>query len=204
MLCASISAEPFAPDWTTLGYVLAIVGCVLLGNGWLFRNPRALVAERLGRGPQPLRRIRAFVFHRVQLGLGFSYLIAAFASLLYAHHTPPTPAGGSAMTWVGVVLVATAVLEVAGWLWSAQSLRGHVRGVLREAPPDFETDPTLAREIGELFGIESRADETVQSYAARLRQSLGISTAARTAGASRSDPRARVGSPFGDDADDES
>ncbi|MFM7297053.1 MAG: hypothetical protein ACKO4Q_07500, partial [Planctomycetota bacterium] len=123
------TAEPVAPDWTTLGYVLAIVGCVLLANGVLFRNPRALVAERLGRGPQPLRRIRDFVFHRVQVGLGFLYLVGAFASLLYGRLAPDALPGGSAMLWAGLVVVATVVLEVAGWLWSAHSLRVHVREV---------------------------------------------------------------------------
>ena len=44
-----VTVEGFAPDWTTLGYLLALVGCFLLANGILFRNPRALVAERLGR-----------------------------------------------------------------------------------------------------------------------------------------------------------
>lgn len=203
MACTLGAAEPISPDWTTLGYVLAIVGCVLLANGVLFRNPRALVAERLGRGPQPLRRIRDFVFHRVQVGLGFLYLVAAFASLLYGRLAPTDLPGGSAMMWAGLVLVATVALEVAGWLWSAHSLRMHVRQVLREAPPDFETDPTLAREIGELFGVESRADETVQSYAARLRQSLGIAVGARPTSGSRGERLGRAVAGFGDDADDE-
>ncbi len=204
MACTLGAAEPVSPDWTTLGYVLAIVGCVLLANGVLFRNPRALVAERLGRGPQPLRRIRDFVFHRVQVSLGFLYLVAAFASLLYGRLAPAALPGGSAMLWAGLVLVATVALEVAGWLWSAHSLRVHVREVLRETPPDFETDPSLAREIGELFGVESRADETVQSYAARLRQSLGIATGARPAAGVRAERMSRGVSGFGDENDDES
>ncbi len=193
------TVEGFAPDWTTLGYLLALVGCFLLANGILFRNPRALVAERLGRGPQPLRRIREFVFHRVQMGLGFLFLVAAFASLLYAHLRPPTEPGGSVVMWVGLVLVLAAVLEVAGWLWSAHSLRAHVRVVLRQSPPDFETDPTLAREVGELFGIESRSDETVQSYAARLRQSLGLASGSRTPARTRPAPDTNAGG-FGDEA----
>ncbi|MBM3991865.1 MAG: hypothetical protein FJ298_12760 [Planctomycetes bacterium] len=198
------AAEWVAPDWTILGYVLAIVGCVLLANGVLFRNPRALVAERLGRGPQPLRRVRDFVFHRVQVGLGFSYLVAAFASLLYGRLEPAALPGGSALAWVGLVLVATGALEVAGWLWSAHSVRVHVREVLRESPPDFETDPTLAREIGELFGVDSRADETVQSYAARLRQSLGLTTLVRQVGGARAGSVERGVTGFGDEGDDES
>jgi hypothetical protein len=124
--------------------------------------------------------------------------------LLYGRLEPEALPGGSAMLWAGLVLVATGVLEVAGWLWSAHSLRVHVREVLRESPPDFETDPTLAREIGELFGVDSRADETVQSYAARLRQSLGIVALVRPAGGARAGRVARGVTGFGDEGDDES
>lgn len=171
------------PDWTSLGLVLALVGCFLLANGILLRSPRALVAERLGRAPQHLRHLREFVFHRVQMGLGFGFLVCGFAAQLYGHLQPaPAPAerdASSPVMWIGLVVVLAVVLELAGWWWSVHSLRGHVRAVLRENPPDFETDPNLAREIGELFGIDSGADETVQSYAQRLRAGLKIATTQR-------------------------
>jgi hypothetical protein len=194
------------PDWTSLGLVLALVGCFLLANGILFRSPRSLVAERLGRVPQHLRHLREFVFHRVQMGLGFLFLVLGFAAQLYGRSAGPRAEPGgdasSPVLWIGLVVVLAVVLELAGWFWSVHSLRGHVRAVLRENPPDFETDPNLAREIGELFGIDSGADETVQSYAARLRSGLGL------AGASRG-PRARAeerqdharGRRFGDESD---
>ena len=177
-----ITAGPFAaPDWTMLGHMLAIVGCFLLANGILFRNPRALVAERLGGAPKHMRAIREFVFHRVQMALGFLFLVLGFAAQMLGHARPRAVSdeGGSAVMWIGLVLVLAVVLEVAGWWWSLHSLRSHVRSYLRVNPPEFETDLPLAREVGELFGIESRADETVQSYAARLRASLGLAAAPR-------------------------
>lgn len=171
----STGAASFGPpDWTSLGLVLAIVGSLLIANGILFRNPKTLVAERLGRAPQQLRRIREFVFHRVQMALGFLFLVAGFAAQLYGRATPPSESAASPALWTGIVVVLAVVLEIGGWWWSLQSLRRHVRAHLREFPPDFETDTNLAREIGELIGLESTADETVQSYAARLRTSLGL------------------------------
>jgi hypothetical protein len=190
---AGAAAASLAPDWTSLGYVLAIVGCFLLANGILFRNPRTLVAERLGRAPQHFRRIREFVFHRVQMGLGFLFLVAGFAAMLYGHYRAPVGPSSNVM-WIGLVLVVAVVLEVVGWWWSARSLRAHVRAFLRENPPEFETDPNLAREIGELFGVETRSDETVQSYAARLRASLGLAPAPRGVARSRGDERKGFGS----------
>jgi hypothetical protein len=179
--------EPFgAPDWTTLGLVLAIVGCFLLANGILFRNPRRMVAERLGRTPQQLRGIREFVFHRVQMTLGFMFIVAGFAAQLQGRWQPPQPRPGSPALWIGAIVVLAVALEVAAWWWSLHAVRRHVRAVLRDDPPDLETDTVLAREIGELFGVETSGDDTVQSYVARVRTSLGLTQAPRNG------PRART------------
>lgn len=169
------------PDWSSLGLVLSIVGCLLLANVLLFRNPRALVADRLGRPTQDLRRIREFVFQRVQMTLGFVFLVSGFAAQLYGRSIPPSEATGSAALWLGGVVLLAVALEFGGWWWSLRSLRRYVREHLREYPPDFETDTNLAREVGELFGLDSTQDETVQSYASRLRSELGL-TAPRSAG----------------------
>ena len=44
-----------------------------------------------------------------------------------------------------------------------------MRHHFRENPPDFEADLALAREVGELFGLTTHADDTVESFLARLR-----------------------------------
>jgi hypothetical protein len=179
-----------APDWLAIGIVLQIVGCFLLANGILFRNPSTMVAERLGRAPQQLRRIRAFVFHRVQMTLGFLFLVVGLGAQLYGHAQPPAPGEeGSPALWIGAIVVLAVVLEVGGWWWSLYALRGHVRRFLRENPPDFETDMNLAREIGELMGIETHGDDTVQLYLARLRTSLGLPSGSRNGTKARSEER---------------
>jgi hypothetical protein len=204
-MCPSAPASGAAnfgpPDWTSLGLVLSIVGSLLIANGILFRTPKGLVAERLGHGPPELRRIREFVFHRVQMTLGFLFLVAGFAAQLYGRAVPSVESGGSPALWVGGVVLLAIALEVGGWWWSLHSLRGHVRAHLREYPPDFETDTNLAREVGELFGVESTEDETVQSYAGRLRSELGLAPP-RTSGLTRAQDRRRVPQPsFGEELD---
>ncbi len=197
----SVGAATFGPpDWTSLGLVLSIVGSLLIANGILFRNPKGLVAERLGRSPLELRRIREFVFHRVQMTLGFLFLVAGFAAQLYGRAAPSVDGGGSPALWVGGVVLLAIALEVGGWWWSLHSLRGHVRSHLREFPPDFETDTNLAREVGELFDVESTEDETVQSYAGRLRSELGLAPP-RTSGTRAQERRRAPQSTFGDELD---
>lgn len=192
-LLACLALEPLGtPDWTSVGLVLAIVGCFLLANGILFRNPRTMVAERLGRAPQHLRRIREFVFHRVQMALGFVFLVAGFSAQLFGRTQPPPTHTSSPALWIGSTVVLAVVFEVAGWWWSLYAMRRHVRAYLRENPPDFETDTALAREVGELFGVESNGDDTVQSYVARLRGSLGLATIVRSGARPRTSEERRA------------
>ena len=159
------------PDWMGIGLVLAIVGSFLLANSILFRHPRQLVVERFGRSTQQLRKIREYIFHRVQVNVGFGFLLAGFGLQLYGHYSP-LPEGverSFPALWIGIVVVLAVALLLASWWWSLLAFRRYVRDYFRHHPADFEADLALAREIGELFGLTSHADDTVESYVARLR-----------------------------------
>lgn len=171
-------------DWFGVGLVLAIVGGFLLTNAILFRHPRSLVAAHFGGAPSRLGTIREYIFHRLQVHLGFLFLLSGFGLQLYGRYRP-APATDVSLSfptaWVGGILLAVAVLEVAGWWLSHQLFRRYVREHFLRNPPDLETDMHLARELGELFGIQSTGDDTVQSYLARIRAELGLSMTPRSA-----------------------
>lgn len=170
-------------DWFGIGLVLTIVGGFLLANAILFRHPRVLVAAHFGGAPTRLGTIREYIFHRLQIHLGFLFLLSGFGLALYGHYRPPAPSVPLAFptAWVGGILLAVAVLEVGGWWLSHQLFRRYVREHFLRNPPDLETDMTLARELGELFGIQSTGDDTVQSYLARVRAELGLTVTPRSA-----------------------
>ncbi len=164
-----------APDWAAIGLVLAILGAFLLGNAILFRHPRTLVEEFFGSRTSGVRlhAIREYVFHRAQVAVGFlgRYCPTAPASSALGERAEP-PSFPAA--WVGAILVLTIALLAAAWWWARHSFRRHVRGHLRREPPDFEADLRLAREVGDLFGVESSNDDTVQSYLERLHLALEL------------------------------
>ncbi len=163
------------PDWGSLGLVLCLAGGFLLAHGTLVRDPQSLVEERFGRPRADLRSLREMLFHRVQTLLGFGLLLLGFAAQLYARAVPqPSGSSGSAALWTGAVVLAAALLELSAWWWSLVTVRRHLRSWFRQNPPDFDRDAGLAREVGDLFGIDSEADEAVQSYAERLRRELGL------------------------------
>jgi hypothetical protein len=161
------------PDWLGIGLLLTLVGGFLLANAVLFLGPRWRVAERLGGTRPELRSLRDAVFLRVQTGLGFAFLLAGFGVQLYGH-VARTDASAALPFWAGGVVLALIVLEIAGWRLAHALFRRALREHFLVAPPDFETEIALAREVGALFDMKSRADETVSSYAERLRRQLGL------------------------------
>ena len=167
------------PDWIAIGLVLSVVGAFLLGNAILFRHPRTLVEEFFGSRATRLPAIREFVFHRAQVAVGFTYLVAGFGVQLVGRYRSDAAEAGSArpdhefpVVWVGAVVVLTIALLGISWWWAKHSFQRHLRAHLRRDPPDFEADLRLAREVGSLFGVESQQDDTVQSFLERLHRAL--------------------------------
>ena len=188
-------------DWESLGLVLSILGCFLLANGVLLRDPRSLLAQRLARSSPPLRTLRELVFQRVQTGLGLLFLIGGFVLQLVGRVLPEKQGPdlpGSIALWVGLLVVVSIGLEVLGWWWSLFSFRRQIGRFLRADPPDLAGDLTLARELGELFGVRSHETDTVQSFLERLRLAIGLPAPVRSA--RRSAARGGEEALFGGDA----
>lgn len=184
VLLAAPPAPIEAPetDWGAVGLVLLLGGTFLLGNALLFRHPRDLVAERFGARGAPLVAIREHIFQRLQVGIGFLYLLAGFALELLARLRPPLadPTPSFPVFWVAVVALGTVVLLAVGWAWTTQAFRRYVRERLSAAPGELEADPALTKEVGELFGVEASPEDSVASYAERVRRATGLAPLART------------------------
>lgn len=201
-----IDVTELEPDFVTVGLLLAVVGAFLLGNAILFRHPRDLVRERFAASPAaplaarvpPLLGIRAQIFHRLQVSTGFFFLVLGFTLQLVGRFRPLKPGLEPAFPvfWITAIALTTALLLGLGWWWSSRAFRHYVRAHLAQYPPAFEADTVFAREVGELFGIESHADDTVESYSARLRTELKLRAPDRTG-------PGPVRAPFGGDLDDE-
>ncbi len=181
--CALVLPVPdLEPDWGAVGLVLLLGGTFLLGNALLFRHPRELVAERFGARGAPLVAIREHIFQRLQVGIGFLYLLAGYGLELLGRLRPPPP--GAVPSFPGfevtAVALATGVLLAVGWLWSSRAFRRYVRERLLASPGDLEADPALTKEVGELFGVEASPEDSVASYAERVRRATGLPPLPRT------------------------
>lgn len=174
------SSAPWT-DWVGVGLVLAVAGSFLLANSILFRRPREQIEEYFGKPTRRLHSTREYIFHRAQVQLGFLLLLSGFGLQILGRYrqgqagTPEFP-----VVWVGLCAGIAVALEIAALWYSHQRFRRSLREFLRENPVEFETDARSAREVGELFGIESAPEDTVQSYAARIRARLGLPSPVRT------------------------
>ena len=168
--------ELAAVDWTVVGLLLAIAGCFLLANSILFRHPRDLVEEYVGGRARSLGSVRAYLFHRVQVSIGFLLLLAGFGvQLLGRMRSEPAPTGqGFPLVWVGVIVALVAVLELGGWWLSRRLFQRYLRESLLDGRLRLESQSKLVREVGELFGVDLRPEDTVQTYAARVRERVHL------------------------------
>lgn len=171
------------PDGRVLGLCLSVLGLFLVANALLLRSSKSLLEESFGRRRIRLRTIRELLFHRAQMSLGFAFLLVGTLVQLWGQLRPPLadePAASSTL-WIGLVVALGVASEFGAWFWSQAAFRKHLRDWFRENPPDFETDMALAREVGELFGVESSGVDTVQAYVAKLRKAIGIAPVSRSA-----------------------
>ncbi|MCA9000608.1 MAG: hypothetical protein KDB61_01700 [Planctomycetes bacterium] len=163
------------PDWTSLGIVTAMLGAFLIASATLMEHPRRLVARYFGRKSGRLQSVREYVYNRLQVVLGFAFLLVGFGMQLVGHFMSlPPGAEPLNMAWVGAIVFVVVALLVGGWWWSLWAFRRYVREYFTEHQANFETEGALAREVGELFGVEPGVNDTVATYAARLRQAANL------------------------------
>ncbi len=175
---------PGPSDAFGLGLVLVLIGGFLLANSILLRHPRSLVAEHFGGAREKLSSIRGVIFHRLQVHLGFLFVLVGFALEIYGHYgasgVEPAPRVFP-LAWVGAIVVAVVCLELGGWWLSHALFLRYVREHFCAHPPALEGDLALARELGELFGIQGEGNDSVQSYLARIRRRIGLAESTRAA-----------------------
>ena len=164
-------------DWTVVGLLLAIAGCFLLANSILFRPSRELVEEYVGGRARSLQSIRGYLFHRVQVTIGFLLLIGGFSAQLTARVAggpAPQTQAGFPLEWFGAILGLVVALEIGGWWLSRRLFQRELRRLILDGDLRLENDSKLVREVGELFGVPLRPEDTVQSYAARVREQVHL------------------------------
>lgn len=151
----------------------------MLAVAMLARSSRQLVAERLAPRGARLVGLREAIVLRVQVGAGFLNIVAGFACEWLGRSLPPADPELSMYIWLPLLVVLQAGLFAAGWMHASAACRRHVREQLQASSPDLAAEPELARELGELFEVASTPEDTLESYAERVRVAAGLSAPRR-------------------------
>lgn len=161
-------------DYVVLGLVCFLIAGIFMilsiGRG----RPRTRAQFVLGVSPESLAGLRASITAKgrsmcsaIFFVIGTTLLLAAF--LLPGEASPTKQYWG---TGVLLVLAAAMLFLLDGHV--RRVMRGHLRQELMAQDFAFEDHIGLTREIGELFGIEPKQGETLETYVRAVRKALGV------------------------------
>lgn len=166
-------------DFLVLGLVCFLIAGVFMiasiGRG----RPRTRAQFVLGVTPESLAGLRASVAAKGRSLCAALYFVTGTAMMLKAVLVPGPPSP-SLQFWGACGLAALGgalMLLLDGHV--RRVMRGHLRKELRSQPFAFEDHIGLTREIGELFGVEAKQSETLETYVQAVRDAVGVPRTAR-------------------------
>ncbi len=159
----------------------AMVGLFFITCAVIQKKPKHILEEAFGVSSGFLRDLKASVFKKNQLFLGFFCIVVAvivniFSGSLAADHgildqfQPVT----LAVAFIVLTGVLCAILNWLSRLFSKWHFRQIVQEVVTENQLPFETNVPLAIEIGHLLGIPRSEDDSVSSYLTKMRATLNL------------------------------
>lgn len=160
-------------ELAVLGLTFNLVGVFFLANSIIFRRPRKVIEEFFDVGKRSLSTVRDYALNKIQVILGFLFLNAGFVLQAFSHRQALVEHWQVVLIGVSIVIVAF-LFYLGGAVYSRRSFRRYLREFFRNHPWDFQGNMALTKEIGALLGIPHTNDTTVEDYAHRVREALGV------------------------------
>lgn len=174
-------------DLRVLGLTCQLIGIFFVAISMVFRKPRAIIGELFGvKAADTVKQFRDMVFKKSQLALGL--ILIAFGYVLQIVGLMPGPesaptGGGFFATWnpalfFGFLLLAivalTAVVNLIGLVWARRTFNRLLTEFLRENHELLEENIQVTKELGELVGVESGRDSSIEEYLHNFRRKLRL------------------------------
>lgn len=170
-------------DFDFLSLTMAMVGLFFICCAVQQKKPKHILEEAFGVANPALRDLKAAVFKKHQLVLGYACIMLAIILNIFSHSM--ARADGThlldrldpitlAAALVALVAVLCGVLNWLSRLFSKGHFRKIVRTVVTERDLPFESNVSLAVEIGQLLGLELEPGDTVEAYILKLRRFLEL------------------------------
>ncbi|MEW6746824.1 MAG: hypothetical protein AB1486_29145 [Planctomycetota bacterium] len=173
-------------DWNIVGLTLNVVGVFFLASSITFKKPRRLLWEYFGiQKSGSLTAIREYLLNKVQVYIGFVFLIAGFLvqmgvilveeSVEEQGQVIEQPSFIlSVALLVASIIGVTILLKILQLVWSHRVFRRLLTDFFRENPWPIAQHPAIAKEIGELLQVPKDKDESIDEYVAKIEGVLQI------------------------------
>ena len=170
-------------DFDFLSLAMTMVGLFFICCAVQQKKPKHILEDEFGVANPALRDLKATVFKKHQLVLGYACIMLAIILNIFSYSiarddgtylldrlNPATLAAAL----VALVAVLCGVLNWLSRLFSKGHFRSIVRAVITERDLPFESNVSLAVEIGQLLGLELEPGDSVETYIRKLRLFLEL------------------------------
>jgi hypothetical protein len=160
-------------ELAVIGLTCNLVGVFFLANSIIFRRPRKVIEEFFDIGRRSLANIRDYALNKIQVILGFLFLNAGFVLQAFSYRE-------SLQRHWSVVLIGLSIVAVGfllyfiGAVYSRRSFKRYLREFFSVHAWNFQDNMTLTKEIGLFLGIPHAEDSTVEDYARKVQEALGV------------------------------
>ncbi|MBM4060464.1 MAG: hypothetical protein FJ265_05120 [Planctomycetes bacterium] len=158
------------PELGVIGLTCNVVGVFFLANSIRFRDQRKALEDVLGVGGRSLLKVRDTALNNMQVIIGFLFLTTGFLLQVVARWDRQWT---TLIFCAGIILFACAVYAIGAYS-SRRAFKKLLREFFQSQPWSFTDDMELTKEIGEALGVPHGKDMTVEAYAHRVRQALGV------------------------------
>jgi hypothetical protein len=166
-----------------VAWCLILLGAFFLAKSIVVKGQKWTMKELLGLRVDKLKVFRNLIIQRLEAGFGFLFVLTGVAIHLYIllrkyQDQHVGEAYQHLAFYLGGTIVAMVVLAVVFHFVTKYVSRKSFLEILAYLVVRYryriEDDQELLKQIGELVEVERRDDDTVESYAARVEERLGL------------------------------
>src|SRR5262245_39869221 len=166
-----------------LAWCLIVLGAFFLAKAIIVKGQKWTMKELLGLRIDKLKAYRNHIVQRLEAAFGFFFIFSGVSIHIYvllrkSIAGKPNEAYGHVAEYLGVALIAMVLLAltfhyVCKWV-SKKSFVEILSYLVVRYRYSIEEDQTLLRELGETLEVEHRDDDTIESYARRVEDAMGL------------------------------
>lgn len=170
-----------------IAYCCLTLGSFFLMKSILFKSPKFVLHELLRFKVSKSRFFRRYITQKLEAIIGFVFIAAACTQLTYVEL-----ATLEELIWwqiggltVGAIFAIGVVLHQVTRFFSGKIFVEQLRYIVLKHGFPLEADEGLVRELGNILRVKMQDNDTVESYAARVRAKMNLPDAPKLRGSPR-------------------